>query len=355
MFAQRRDWFVQVVEEFASPEEMQKTIDNWNPVGCLVDRAMCRDAPPDNIFWNIPTVYLDQQRDKPSRRHPCLVHDNAAEAALISKELLSLKCASYAYVGSDNEYSWDIERLNHFKNDVLDAGFPFFKLSRKKLQAKIEALPKPCGIFGANDAYAAEAYHATAAAGFNIPNEVAIAGIDNDELFCETVSPGITSAQPDFQGAGYHLGEMLDEEIRKRDEERGMRDEARIEYYGPLRLVRRGSTFMQKGINPRIQRALEFIRQHACEGNLALDDIVAEMKCSKRLATMAFKKATGRTILEEVHNIRIQQVCDLLSHSNLPIATIVAHSGYNSDSFIKRMFLKRTGMTMRDYRKAHAQ
>ena len=350
-YAQRHDWFVHVVEKFAAPEEIHSAIKNWNPIGCLVDRAMSHSAPPDNMFSGIPTVYLDQRSDNASRRHPCLLHDNAAEASMVGKELLGLKCTSYAYLGTGKDYFWDTERLKRFREDVKNEGVPFFELSRRNLRAEIEALSKPCGIFGANDACAAEAYHTAVAAGFSIPCDVAIAGIDNDELFCETVSPGITSVEPDFEGAGYHLGEMLEEEIgRKRNGGRARR-RAHIESYGPLRLVRRGSTIVQKGIGPRIQAALEFLRRHACDSGITLDAVVREMKCSRRMATLEFKKATGRTIFDEIHDIRFQKACELLAHTELPIATIVAQCGYGSDSFIKRMFRERSGMTMREWRK----
>ena len=350
-FAQRHGWLVHVVENFASPKEIRSAIRNWNPIGCLVDRAMKQDKPPDHVFDDIPTVYLDQSKEKPSKHHPCLLHNNAAEAAIVGKELLDLKCASYAYIGTEKGYAWDTERLERFREDVRKSGIPFVHLSHRNLKSEIKALPKPCGIFGANDLCASEAYHMAIQAGFEIPGDVAIAGIDNDELICEAVTPGITSVAPDFEGAGYRLGEMLTEEIRRRNEGRGMRDKKKIEYYGPLNIVRRGSTFVQKGIAPRVHRALEFIRRHGCDKGITLDAVANEMKCSKRLATLEFKKATSRTIFDEIHNIRFHKACDLLSHTNLPIATVVVQCGYMSNSFIKKMFLKRTKMTMRQYRK----
>lgn len=350
-YSQRHDWFVHVVEKFASQEEIHEAINNWNPIGCLVDRAMSHGAPPDCMFSNIPTVYLDQRSDNASRKHPCLLHDNIAEASMVGKELLGLKCASYAYLGTGKDYFWDTERLKRFGEDVKKVGAPFFELSRRNLKAEIKTLPKPCGIFGANDACAAEAYHTAVAAGFSIPGDVAIAGIDNDELFCETVSPGITSVEPDFEGAGYHLGEMLEEEIERMRSKCRAKRRAHIESYGPLRLVRRGSTFVQKGVDPRIQATLEFIRRHACDSDITLDAVVREMKCSKRVATLDFKKATGRTIFDEILDIRFQRACELLAHTEMPIAAIVTQCGYNSDSFIKRIFRKRSGMTMREWRK----
>lgn len=354
-FSQGRDWFVQVVEKFTTPAEIRAALRNWNPAGCLVDRALSRGSAPDHIFGDIPTVYLDQRRDKPSKCHPCLLNDNAAEAAMVGKELIGLKCASYAYFGTGKGYSWETERLNRFRKDVRKAGVPFVQLTRRNLLDELKALPKPCGIFGANDHCAAEAYHVAVSAGFRIPEDVAIAGIDNDELYCDVVTPGITSVEPDFEGAGYRLGEMLEEEMKRSTGDLMPCPNAHVESYGPLRLVRRGSTLVQKGVKPRVRRALEYIRRNACSDAITLDAVVAEMKCSKRLATMEFKKASGRTIFDEIHEIRFQKACDLLTCSDLPISMIVAQCGYASDSFIKKMFLMRTGMTMREYRKAHSR
>lgn len=353
MYSRQRDWFVQVVESFASPAEIQRAIKEWSPVGCMVDRAMRRSAPPDHVFGDIPTVYLDQWSEKPSVRHPCLLHDSAATAAMAGAELLALDCASYAYIGTGKNYFWDIERLVRFRQDAANAGKPFRELAKHNIVAAIKALPKPCGILGANDACAAEAYRAAVCAGFEIPRDVAIAGIDNDELICETVTPGMTSAEPDFLGAGYRLAELLDDEIERKRRKAKRRKKPLIVRYGPARLVRRGSTVKSACASRRVGRAIEFIRRHACEPDISLDAVAAQMKCSRRLATMEFKKSTGRTIFDEIHDVRFQKACELLARTSLPIATIVVQCGYASESFIKKLFLKRTGMSMRDWRKRH--
>ena len=345
-FAREHNWFVQVIERYVSADEIRHALDEWHPVGCLVDRAMSNGAAPDHLFRGIPTVYLDQRRTHRSRRHPCLLHDSAAEAALAGGELLDLKCASYAYIGTGLDYHW-----------AKSKGKTVVALPLAGLKEAIASLPKPCGILGANDSCAIKAYHAATAADFRIPDDVAIAGIDNDEMFCESVTPGITSAEPDFEGAGYRLAQMLAGEIERRRANGGKPRTGLppIEKYGPKRLVRRGSTAAPTGANPRVRLALEYIRRHACEQNQRLDDVIAEMKCSRRLGTLIFKKETGRTILDEIHEHRFKKACELLAHTNLPIATIVVQCGYSSDSFIKRMFRERVGMTMREWRKKNSQ
>ncbi len=350
MFAQERGWFVQVVNRYSSPKEIRQALDEWHPIGCLVDRGMCRGAPPDLLFRDIPTVYLDQSPKHRSRRHPNLLHDSAAEAALAGGELLKLKCASYAYIGAGADNHWDNDRLVQFKKDVRAVGLSAAVLPRTGLKEAIVALPKPCGILGANDDCAIKAFHAATASGFSIPDDVAIAGVDNDEMYCEAVSPGLTSAEPDFEGAGYRLAQMLEKEIEL--QKAGKRSKPYTEMYGPRRIVRRGSTAMASGISPRVRRALEYIRRNACDSAITLDDVIATMNCSRRLGTMQFKKETGRTILDEIHDLRFEKACYLLAKTSLPIATIVANCGYKSDSFVKKMFLRRTGMTMRNYRES---
>nr|MCR5838853.1 AraC family transcriptional regulator [Kiritimatiellia bacterium] len=96
-------------------------------------------------------------------------------------------------------------------------------------------------------------------------------------------------------------------------------------------------------------------RRNACSQSIRLDDIIKDMGCSRRMGTLQFKKETGRTMLAEIHEHRFEKACDLLSRTRLPIATVVTHCGYRSDAFVKKMFLARTGLTMREYRKSTLQ
>lgn len=343
-FAQEHNWFVQVVERFAKPSDICRALRTWEPIGCLVDRAMSAASAPDVVFKGIPTVYLDQTPKKPSKEHPCILHDSAASTALASKEIIGCNCRSYAYIGTGKNIYWDKARLKRFKADIAAAGHSLIVLSSTNLKESLLSLPKPCGILGANDYSAMEAYHAAQQAGLCVPDDVRIVGFDNDVNVCEAVKPGITSVEPDFEGAGWRMAQMLAEEI-------AVGPNVRTEYYGPRRIVRRGSTDTTPGISARIRHAREFIRQHACDPGLSIDAVANDISCSRALITKQFRKETGRTILEEIHDLRFRKMCELLSMSKLPIAMVVEQSGYYSDGYAKRLFHEKTGMTMREYRK----
>jgi LacI family transcriptional regulator len=269
---------------------------------------------------------------------------------LAIQELLALKCRSYAYLSTEKNVHWDKDRLDRFKADAKAAGFSVMKLHRENLAEEIRNLPKPCGILCANDYCAIEAHHAATTGGFRIPDDIAVAGIDNDEQICEMVTPGITSVELDFKGVGYRLAQMLEDEIERTKRGEVRKRMPQIERYGPVGIVRRGSTDTDAECHPAVHRAVEYIRSHAFEDTIRLDDVVEEMRCSRRLATLLFKQKTGHTILGEIHKRRLEKLCDLLSHTSLPIATVVAQCGYRSDAFVKKMFRASTGTTMREYR-----
>ena len=66
----------------------------------------------------------------------------------------------------------------------------------------------------------------------------------------------------------------------------------------------------------------------------------------------AVDAATGKTILEEIQDVRFEKVCELLV-TDVPIGHIASQCGMRSDSFLKRFFKARTGMTLREWRNAH--
>ena len=353
-FARERGWFVQVVDSCATPGDVRRALAHWQPAGCLVDRALAKGGAPDRLFGDLPVVYLDQRETRAPCRHPRLVHDSAAEARLAGDELLRLDRASYAFLGLERGYFWDRERQDEFRRLCAAVGKPMAVLRRKSLKASLAALPKPCGVLAANDRCAVEVWPAAAALGLSIPDDVAVAGIDNDEMYAESVAPGLTSAEPDFEGAGYALARLLADEIDRRRRGQAPEVPPPVHAYGALRLVRRGSTRVLPKGDPRVARALEYVRRHACRRGVSVGDVAAAMGCSRRRATALFRQVTGRSILDEIRERRLDEAMRLLRNPNQQIDAIADLCGYSAPSFLKRLFKSRTGLSMRAWRQANA-
>lgn len=343
-FARERGWLIQVVERSATPSAIRSALRIWRPIGCMVDRAHSCGLPPDNVFGDMPVVYLDQDPSHPSTRHSCVLHDSAATARLAAKELLNLGYGSYGFVGMPQPRFWSRERADAFRKVAEKSGHSFSEFAGDDIVSWLSALPKPCAILAVNDYKAQQIHYAAQTLGLKIPDDVAIAGIDNDELYCEAMKPGLTSVAPDFEEAGYRLASLLADQIDNPDAP------PVIVKYGPKKLVRRGSTRKIAGPDVRVRRALEFIRRNACLQTIGIDDVLKEMNCSRRLATLRFREAVGHSIVDEIHDVRFHHACKLLDETDRPISVIVSECGYDSESFFKKYFKLRTGLSMKDWR-----
>ena len=343
-FARERGWLIQVVERSATPTAIRSALRTWRPIGCMVDRAHSCGMPPDNVFGDMPVAYLDQDPSHPSPKHSCVLHDSAATARLAAKELLNLGYDSYGFVGMPQPRFWSRERADAFRSETEKSGRTFSEFSGDDIVSWLSTLPKPCAILAVNDYTAQQVHYAAQTLGLKIPDDVAIAGIDNDELYCEAMKPGLTSVAPDFEEAGYRLASLLADQIDNPDAK------PVLVKYGPKKLVRRGSTRKIAGPDVRVRRALEFIRRNACLQSLGIDDVLKEMNCSRRLATLRFREAVGHSIVDEIHDVRFQHACKLLDETDMPISVIVSECGYDSESFFKKYFKLRTGLSMKDWR-----
>lgn len=335
---------LQTMKQTMDRRELRKTLDLWKPVGCVIDCSNGNDLAPLDVFDGLPHVCLNLPNRPSLKKQPSFNHDAAPLVKLAARELLSLDCASFAYTPCEADFPWSVERGKLFAREIRKNRKPCAIFSGGSLENWLKSLDLPCGIFAANDEVAQNVSVAAARLGFNVPNDIAIVGVDNNELYCEAMLPGITSIATDHHQAGRQLGELLLKRIAHHD--------VRIvhEKYGPSQLVRRGSTRKLDKPNPRVHQALEYIRRQACIGPVSVENVAKSMGCSYRLATEEFRASTGRSIVEEVHNVRFAKICELLLSSDKNISDIILACGYNSESFAKHEFGRRYGMTMREYR-----
>src|SRR6202042_2398690 len=74
----------------------------------------------------------------------------------------------------------------------------------------LESLPKPVGILAANDSRAHHILEACRAFGLRVPEEVAVIGVNNDELLCQLSNPALTSIEHGTKRMGYEAAALLE-------------------------------------------------------------------------------------------------------------------------------------------------
>lgn len=327
-------WDVQVIEPGADERKAANLVDFWTPDGILVECGSERNLFRPEIFAKAPVVFLDRNPKTLSTQAFCVVHDSSATAQLAARELLALKLAAYAYVPWPAPRFWSEMREQSFAkalqlNNRSYSRFPGKARSadtralQQELGVWLRGLSKPVGIFAANDALGAQVVAAATRLGLKIPDDIALIGVDNDELVCENTSPTLTSVMPDFRAAGEIAAEMLAHRLANPN----ARPSTKL--FGPLRLVRRASTNRMKRIDHEVLAALDLIRREACSG-LTARQVVARFPCSRRMAEIRFRTATGHSILDEIQSIRKERALELLKDPSLDRTAVANFCGYAS-------------------------
>ena len=353
-------WHVAEIEYARTDRSAEDFIRLWRPIGVVVECSNLAEDLNTKAYSSVPAVYVDPSRLPAGETVASVRQDPLSVAQLAFDELVGLSPASFAYLDwvSGTQCAWSRERGQAFAALVASSGKPFFRfggewsradmvVSQHRIADWLKTLPRPCGLFAANDVTAELALSAAELAGIPVPAELAVVGVDNDRLRCENTSPSLTSIEPDYAEAGRLAADLLKERLD--DPGAGLRQVV----FAPDCLVRRGSTRALRDAGVGICEAVERIRREACFG-LTPADVLRDIPCSRRLTEQRFRQATGRSIGEEIVEVRFARVFELLRNPTYPIGQIVSESGWESESYLKRAFKKRTGLSMREWRQQKA-
>jgi LacI family transcriptional regulator len=288
--------------------------------------------------------------------HSGVLHDSRETARKMVRELLGLGFDSYAYVGWRERRDWSKEREEVFREEAARArkGFRAFSPWKggrcasivdylERLEAFLVGLKRPCGVLAANDATAVHVLRIAEKAGIVVPDEMAVAGIDDDELVCENCMPTLTSVAPDFTRSGKLAIELL----ARRMAEPSARHE--IVPFGSTDVVRRQSTrrFAQKDV--RVVKAIEYIRLNACKG-IGVADVVREMGVNPRSAELRFKEIAGHSMRDEILSVRIARAKEMLADPRNSVDAVAVACGYSDARALRHVFRTHLGISLRSCR-----
>lgn len=78
---------------------------------------------------------------------------------------------------------------------------------------------------------------------------------------------------------------------------------------------------------------------------------MAASEIPERTLKRRFKAATGVTLMDYVHNLRVEEAKRLLETGPMPFDEISAELGYENPGFFRRLFKRGTGLTPGQYRR----
>ncbi len=339
-----------------NPAKISEIVDEVAPDGIVVEGGALSIQYKLTDFQGVPVVFMDRCNLLDKKNIICIRSDSKRIAAAAFDELVRFEYPNYAFVPWIRPLEWSKSRAAAFEKLVMKSGAKFhpfppytkggagdsFEEFVSKVRQFLLDLPRPCGIFAANDVIGECVLEGLVVAGRHVPNDFVVVGVDNDSSVCENTKPSLSSVRLDFNRAGICAGEMLAVRMR------GAKPKE-IPTFGVAEVIHRLSTRKFARQDPRIAAAIEYIREHVSE-NLRVSDIVKCMKCSRRLAELRFREVTGNTILSCIRKERRLLAERLLRETDCPIRDIARACGYTTTDSFRKDFLTQTGKSPRNFR-----
>jgi len=300
------------------------------------------------------------------RNVPYVTTDSVAAGRVAAEHFIERGFRNFAYY-SPSDIFWSGRRREGFCGRLREAGYSAsvykinvadktkedWQIGRtwiKGLEGPLKwlrSLPKPVALMACDDGVAYDLVEAAGEAGIRIPEDVAVMGVDNDDILCNSVRPPLSSVDTNFEQAGYEAAEILNAMMAG---QMAMSDHpilARV-----TRVVVRQSSDILAINDPQIAAAVHFIRTHF-NSPIQIADVVNATSLSRRVLEKRFRAVLKRSILDEIMRRRVEHVVDLLLKSDMSVDQIVASSTFDSASHMIRVFRKHMGMPPRTFRRTH--
>ncbi|MEM9657485.1 MAG: DNA-binding transcriptional regulator [Planctomycetota bacterium] len=287
---------------------------------------------------------------------PGVVSEDQRAGQLAAEHLLGLGLEAFAYCGIAG-MRWSQDRCDAFLDAVTAAGrgVQVYRSPRKQpvawateeahVHRWLNSLPKPIGLFCANDDRAANILEACRSLGFGVPEDVAVVGVDDDPYVCDLLNPPLTSVAMSSDRAGYEAAALLHRMMTGEERMAGQRILAPAD-----RVSARQSTDITRVRDPDVRKALNYIRENISQP-LQVSDVVRATDLSHRTLNDRFHRECGSSILRQLTRARVAHISRLLRETSLPVGEIALMVGFDSDHHFARYFQRAAEITPQAYRR----
>ena len=264
---------------------------------------------------------------------------------------------NFAFYGFNN-IVWSRERGEGFEDSVKKIGEKVHFFNPKKISSReiwhykpsalskwLSNLPKPIAIMACDDERAQNITDACRINKIKIPEEVAVLGVDNDELTCNLSDPPLSSIGLGVEQGGYEAAKLMQLLIENKDQK------AYDIIVKSTSIFTRQSTDICATTDKQIAMALNFIHQNI-ENNINVIDVLKKVSISRRALEKRFLEVTGSAVYKYICHLRIEKFSDKLFESEKSINEIAIEAGFNDNKNLSRLFKQINGCTPLQYRKS---
>lgn len=280
-------------------------------------------------------------------------NDDFATGVTGAELFISQYFSNFAFCGASG-VEWSSSRLEGFRTRLGAAGssLPLFlkplrwweaQRTSPGLKAWISRLPLPCGVMACNDTAGVLVCAACRELGLRIPEDIAVLGVDNEDVLCELSNPSLSSIPLNCERIGYEAAFALDSILSS-----GKMPE-KPSLVHPGQAIRRASTDALAVADPVVSSTIRYLRDNAHSG-INVEDVVRNSGVSRRNLELKFKRLLGKSIHAEILNSKLLHASRLLKETSLPVSRIAASSGFSTASRFFKSFKFSLGLTPSQFR-----
>ena len=286
---------------------------------------------------------------------PTFTTDNEAIGRVAAQHFRERGFEHFAYCGRD-EFVWSHDRGKAFERAVCAAGFRCeIHAQPRRLSGDVDSetdaiaewlasLPHPLALLACYDLRGQQVLDAARRAGLAVPEQVAVLGVDNDELLCALSPPPLSSVILNGRRTGWLGAETL---ARLMGGEKIAGD---VHFIPPVGVATRQSTDTLAVADPQLARTLRFIRERACEG-IVVKDILRHTPMARRSLEKRMKETIGRTPNEEILRVKLSRARQLLATTELSLGEIAERCGFAHTEYLSVAFKREVGVPPGEFRR----
>jgi len=307
--------------------------------------------------WRRPAVNVSAVFSK--QPFPRVGVDNARVGRLAAAHFLERGLSHFGFVGPPR-HLFSTERREAFCEAVGEAGhtaacygnvaeLEFDPLGHRwdlgpDVHRWLRKLPRPVGVFAPNDLWGVQVVLACRRAGLRVPEDVAVLGVDDDDLYCELTRPRLSSIMVPAERIGYVAVALLERLLA------GEKRPSEPVLLPPTGVNARRSSEVLAIEDEDLVAAIRFIREHAHQP-LRVRDVLEHVAVGRRTLERRCRAALGWGLAEEIRRTHIQRACRLLSGTELSMQAVATQAGFLGYRHLALVFRKQLGMTPTAYRR----
>ena len=320
---------------------------HWNGDGIITQTPYLKEYRDFLETQNIPIVTLSPET---YRNSPC-VYDPSDYIAKVAYDYFRSKgfinFASYSIgIGShsrEDEFAKILKKKKHSFTRINITKTLSLAERCAFIKEQLAELPKPVAVFTGNDELGAEFILATVQAGYHIPQEVAILGVHNDDLTCQSSIVGLSSIDCGLDKIAFEGAKILEKLMNGEDV-------PKVTLIKSAKVITRASTEVIATDNPKLHTALSFIQNNFQKG-ISIKDIAEEAGLSVSGLQYLFKEKLDFSPMKEVNRLKLKHAKSLLSSKAWSVDVIAKESGFKTSRNFYHVFQQEEGLSPDAYRK----